>query len=123
MSSRVERVALPRALRGKPQLGVLWVCTGCALRVHCCARRLADFFIAKLLGKHSSLDELPSLDEELFSSLNFVKRCPPPASQAKSLRPALHPTHAPLQAWEHAHTPACGVRAAATMATSRRTCA
>ena len=60
---------------------------------------------------------------ELFSSLDFVKRCPPPASQAKSLRPALHPTHAPLQAWEHAHTPACGVRAAATMATSRRTCA
>ena len=35
---------------------------------------LADFFIAKLLGKHSSLDELPSLDETLFSSLDFVKR-------------------------------------------------
>ena len=63
-------------------LGVLWVCSGCALCVHCCARRLADFFIAKLLGKHSSLDELPSLDEELFSSLDFVKRCPPSASTA-----------------------------------------
>ena len=35
MSSRVERVALPRVLRGKPQLGVHWVCSGSALRVHC----------------------------------------------------------------------------------------
>jgi len=34
VSSRVERVALPRAARGKPQLGVLLVCTGCALGVH-----------------------------------------------------------------------------------------
>jgi len=35
---------------------------------------LAEFFIAKLVGKHSSLDALPSLDETLFSSLDFVKR-------------------------------------------------
>ena len=49
-------------------------CTACALCVHCCARRLADFFIAKLLGKHSSLDELPSLDGQLFASLDFLKK-------------------------------------------------
>ena len=30
---------------------------------------LADFFAAKLLGKHASIDELPSLDPELFASL------------------------------------------------------
>jgi len=35
---------------------------------------LADFFVAKLLGKHNSLDELPSLDEQLFASLLMLKR-------------------------------------------------
>jgi hypothetical protein len=30
---------------------------------------LADFFAARLLGKHASIDELPSLDQELHASL------------------------------------------------------
>lgn len=30
---------------------------------------LADFFVAKLLGKHNSLDELPSLDEQVHQYL------------------------------------------------------
>jgi len=34
---------------------------------------LADFFVAKLLGKHNSLDELPSLDSQLHASLDVVK--------------------------------------------------
>ena len=35
---------------------------------------LAAFFASKLLGKHSSLDELSSLDPELASSLDFLKK-------------------------------------------------
>ena len=35
---------------------------------------LAAFFSSKLLGKHSSLDELSSLDPELASSLDFLKK-------------------------------------------------
>mmetsp|Transcript_25955 Transcript_25955/g.82236 ORF Transcript_25955/g.82236 Transcript_25955/m.82236 type:complete len:445 (-) Transcript_25955:42-1376(-) len=37
---------------------------------------LADFFAAKLLGKHASIDELPSLDPELHASLQVVKAYP-----------------------------------------------
>jgi len=35
---------------------------------------LADFFALKLLGKSAALDELPSLDPALASSLDFLKR-------------------------------------------------
>ena len=35
---------------------------------------LADFFVAKFLGKINSLDELPSLDKQLHSSLDHLKR-------------------------------------------------
>ena len=35
---------------------------------------LADFFVLKLLHKSATLDELPSLDGELASSLDFLKR-------------------------------------------------
>lgn len=35
---------------------------------------LADFFAAKLLGKHASIDELPSLDPELHASLQASGR-------------------------------------------------
>uniref|UniRef100_A0A7S0J4Y7 HECT-type E3 ubiquitin transferase n=1 Tax=Calcidiscus leptoporus TaxID=127549 RepID=A0A7S0J4Y7_9EUKA len=35
---------------------------------------LADFVASKLLGKVNSLDELPSLDAELHSSLSFLKK-------------------------------------------------
>ena len=34
---------------------------------------LADFFAAKLLGKPGSIDDLASLDPELFQSLQLVK--------------------------------------------------
>ena len=34
----------------------------------------ADFFVLKLLGRPASLDELPSLDAELATSLDFLKR-------------------------------------------------
>ena len=36
---------------------------------------LARFFVAKLLGKFVMIDELPSLDAELASSLAFLKKC------------------------------------------------
>ena len=88
---------------------------------------LADFFIAKLLGKHSSLDELPSLDETLYSSLDFVKRCPAPRATGQMASPVPSATSTlPLRRSSPAarsHAPACGARAAAMMATSRRTCA
>ena len=35
---------------------------------------LAEFFICKLLGKHPGLDQLPSLDAQLHSSLEMLKR-------------------------------------------------
>ena len=48
--------------------------------------QLADFFVAKLLGKRNSLDELASLDSELASSLDFLKRCAAPAARASCTR-------------------------------------
>ena len=35
--------------------------------------QLAHFFLRRLLGKHNGLNELPSLDVELYKNLMFLK--------------------------------------------------
>ena len=35
--------------------------------------QFADFFLRKLIGKQNSLNDLKSLDEDLYKQLNFVK--------------------------------------------------
>lgn len=35
--------------------------------------KFADFFLRKLIGKQNSLNDLKSLDSELFKHLNFLK--------------------------------------------------
>ena len=35
--------------------------------------QFADFFLRKLIGKQNSLNDLKSLDEDLYKQLNFIK--------------------------------------------------
>ena len=129
MRPHVDSLALPRTLSDEPQLclpyAYLRVHHACTARALCVHRtlRLADFFIAKLLGKHSSLDELPSLDETLFSSLDFVKRWPRPATNRVFQPRQPCPRAAVRSVALSKHAPTRRSRAAATMATSRRICA
>jgi hypothetical protein len=61
---------------------------------------LADFFALKLLGKSAALDELPSLDPALASSLDFLKRYDGDVESdlwfvLKNTPMGPHPTHPP----------------------------
>jgi ubiquitin-protein ligase E3 C len=38
--------------------------------------QFAHFFLSKILGNYNSIDDLPSLDVELYKNLKFLEVCP-----------------------------------------------